>query len=219
MRKNLHTILILLVHCYIYIVYAKLHNLVYHKCRNETTLTEMKHGKSLIDCIKSCNARATCKSFVYHVQLHMCAYYDNEDESGVIDCDLQVWYGNISDYTSTKTSGCENQNCADGSECVNDSGHVVCKILECQRTILAQQVRLLGNLDGVGHRRRGIDEVGKTTYLEICTGVGQWEQVTGSSQSLPPDVGINILFMQVNSSPMQMQAQALLWTEQEPNCL
>lgn len=185
MHRKLFYISLILLHCHGSNIYDNLNNLQFYKCRTDPLITEVKHNLSFLDCIKSCNARAACKSFVYHVQLHMCGFYGKDDESGIRECWTHpVWYGIISNYSRTKINGCESKQCADGSACVIGAGQVTCKILECPAYSSTQQVKFLGNLDEVGQERRVIDLVGRTTHLEECASFGQWLQIIGSNQPL-----------------------------------
>ena len=149
-------------------IYSNLHNLQYNKCRHlDSRIKDVKFNMSLLDCIFECNSRTKCKSFVYHAQIHMCAFYNTDNETGVMDCGEHfVWYGAIENFSNLqKKCG----NCR-GKECPADYRN-------------NSHITVIGNMNQEGTRRRLIDNSAGDTYVQKCD-TGKWNEIPDTRLSL-----------------------------------
>ena len=153
-------------------IFDKLQNLQFTKCRlpESDMITSVNFDITLLDCIYKCNKIQTCKSFLYHATMHVCAFYTSEDLD-TEDCDHQpVWYGLVEDYPRIV--------------CGNDVSFRVCTLSECPKTIVdANAMTILGNMDTEGKTRRLLNHNNRNTQVEKCSD-RNWVTVPDTSQSL-----------------------------------
>ena len=153
-------------------IFDKLQNLKYTKCRlaESDMITSVNFDITLLDCIYKCNKMQTCKSFLYHAQMHVCAFYTREDLD-TDDCDHQpVWYGLVEDYPRIV--------------CGSDVSFRVCTLSQCPKTIVdATAMTILGNMDTEGKTRRLLNHNNRQTQVEKCSN-RNWVTLPDTTQSL-----------------------------------